>query len=78
MNIFIKIHNNPNSAIVNSERGDIMVSSEELLQKIEQLRIAMYELVSIKNDLADPDIVYISQELDNLLNYYEELMRKTR
>lgn len=55
-----------------------MVSSEELLQKIEQLRIAMYELVSIKNNLADPDIVYISQELDNMLNYYEELIRKAK
>jgi hypothetical protein len=55
-----------------------MVNSEELLQKIEQLRIAMYELVNIKNNLADPDIVYVSQELDNLLNYYEELIRKAK
>lgn len=55
-----------------------MVSSEELLIKIEQLRIAMYELVNTKNDLADPDIVYISQELDNLLNYYEELIKNAR
>ncbi len=41
----------------------------DLLEEIEELRCQLYTL-SCDKDLADPEVVRMSQELDSLLNLY--------
>lgn len=59
-----------------SERRDIMESIEEVIRKIEELRHLMYEFMNEKFLLTDPELVVLSQQLDNLLNKYNELVNK--
>lgn len=44
--------------------------AEELIRKIEEIRNHMYDLISEKTDLLDPEVVRISQMLDITLNEY--------
>lgn len=48
---------------------------EEVLNKIEELRVKLNELAENKNvKLTDPEIISMSRELDVLLNTYHKLM----
>ncbi len=49
---------------------------EKLELKIIELRDRMHELINRKPELKDPEIVFISQELDKLLNLYEEIKKQ--
>lgn len=53
-----------------------MESIEEVIRKIEELRHLMYEFMNEKFLLTDPELVVLSQQLDNLLNKYNELVNK--
>lgn len=46
----------------------------ELIQKIESIKIRLYELIP-KKDLLDPEVIEISQQLDKLLTKYYEIMK---
>ena len=45
-----------------------MKQLEEIIQKIEELRALMYQLMNENGALTDPKLVALSQKLDNLLN----------
>ncbi len=53
-----------------------MESVEEMYRKIYNLRQALQELIKQKEDLADPIVVAASQELDVVLNEYNNLLRE--
>jgi hypothetical protein len=42
-----------------------------LVEKIEKLRISLYNLIGSNNQLTDKTVVDCSQELDKLLSEYE-------
>lgn len=54
-----------------------MAKLEELALKIEELRCLMQELMFEKDNLIHPEVVTASQNLDDLLNEYNELLRRT-
>ncbi|MTI80006.1 MAG: aspartyl-phosphate phosphatase Spo0E family protein [Firmicutes bacterium] len=45
---------------------------EQLLKKIEEYRYIMHE-VATKKDFSDPEVVLISNKLDELINQYNRL-----
>ncbi len=47
---------------------------KDVTQKIEEHRDLMNHLISEKEALTDPKLVALSQELDGLLNEYDELL----
>ncbi|WP_125152355.1 aspartyl-phosphate phosphatase Spo0E family protein [Clostridium rectalis] len=49
---------------------------EELIKKIEEVRQAMYKLLEEK-DILDPEVVALSQFLDDILNEYNNLLKKS-
>jgi hypothetical protein len=53
-----------------------MDTLERLLAEIERLRASMCELISKDTMLLNPKILVISQELDNKINEYNELLKK--
>lgn len=53
-----------------------MSSIKEIIRKIEELRQLMYQLMNERTVLTDPDLVALSQEIDMLLNEYNELKIK--
>ena len=55
-----------------------MISVYEITKKIEELRELMYQLMNEKTLLTDPDLVALSQEIDKLLNKYNELIKKKK
>jgi hypothetical protein len=55
-----------------------MLQIEEIAEKIEDLRILMYQLMNEKVELTDPELVDLSQNLDKLLNKYNELLIRSR
>ncbi|MBB6454839.1 cystathionine beta-lyase family protein involved in aluminum resistance [Salirhabdus euzebyi] len=50
-------------------------NSNQLKQQIEQMRIKMIEIATVKGFTSDESI-HISRELDKLLNMYQELEEK--
>lgn len=57
---------------------DNLVKLEELLRDIEILRVKLHEIAEGKN-FSDPEVVYASQMLDEILNIYQrEFQRKSR
>lgn len=46
---------------------------EQLQIKIEKVRLSLYELVEGKS-LTDPEVIRMSQHLDNLLNEYQRTL----
>lgn len=43
---------------------------EQLQNEIEEVRLSLYELAKEKA-LTDPEVIHMSQRLDNLLNKYQ-------
>lgn len=52
-----------------------MSKEELLLEKIEEARSLMNQLISEKTELIDPELVLLSKKLDLLLNEYNEFLR---
>ncbi len=52
-----------------------MDSLKVLELKIIELRDRMHRLIESKQELIDPEIVSISQELDKLLNIYNDIKK---
>lgn len=50
-----------------------MTKHTDLLSKIEHLRNIMHGLIEENNELLNPEIVFVSQELDLLLNQLHHL-----
>jgi hypothetical protein len=48
------------------------MEADQLLNKIEDLRLALCELAQ-KNFLTDPEVIELSQQLDQLLNEFQQL-----
>jgi stage 0 sporulation regulatory protein len=57
-------------------RRDIVTQLKEITQKIEELRTLMHQLMNEKEALTDPELVVLSQRLDELLNEYDKLVDK--
>lgn len=55
-----------------------MLKTEIILQKIEEVRILMHELMDEKQQLTDPELVELSQKLDKLLNEYDVIKSRIR
>lgn len=52
-----------------------LMRSEKLLMKIDEHRDRLYTLAQNRR-LADPEVVQLSQELDELLNLYNSLITR--
>ncbi|WP_407311907.1 aspartyl-phosphate phosphatase Spo0E family protein [Desulfosporosinus sp. SB140] len=52
-----------------------MSELEELIQQIEELRLNMIKIKEGKS-YTDPEVITASQELDTVLDKYQELMMK--
>lgn len=55
-----------------------MSNKELLLKKIEEIRALMNKLIEEKDELIDPEIVEVSQQLDRLLNEYNDILKKEK
>lgn len=53
-----------------------MKSTKEIINKIEELRQSMYQIINEKQALTDAELVELSQEIDKLLNEYNKLIAK--
>ncbi len=51
-----------------------MTKIEELTRKIEEVRALMHEIIQEKPNLVSPQVVEISQLLDDLLNEYHDMI----
>lgn len=54
--------------------GDHLSSKNTLSKKIEYLRTRLNAIVSISKNLTSPEIIELSQELDRILNAYNNLI----
>lgn len=61
---------------IGNERRDIMEQLKGITQKIEKLRDLMHQLMNEKESLTDPQLVVLSQKLDDLLNEYDKLINR--
>lgn len=66
----------PFSAKINSERRDIMENIELINKRICEMRQALVDLINEKPSLIDLEVVTASQELDEALNEYNNLLNK--
>ncbi|MBU5590900.1 aspartyl-phosphate phosphatase Spo0E family protein [Clostridium sp. MSJ-4] len=53
-----------------------MSKEELLLEKIEEVRDLMNQLIREKQELLDQNVIQLSQRLDNLLNEYNDFLRQ--
>ncbi len=53
-----------------------MTERDNLLNKIEELRLCLNKLVSEKENLQDEEILNLSKALDLVLNEYNEITKK--
>lgn len=53
-----------------------MSELKELIEKIQQLRGYMHNLIITKGDLIDPEIITVSKMIDTLLNEYEKVVQE--
>lgn len=67
----------PYFVTIGNGRRDIMTQLKEITQKIEELRALMYQLMNEKEKLTDPELVVLSQKLDDLLNKYDRLINRS-
>jgi stage 0 sporulation regulatory protein len=51
-----------------------MALIDDIIKKIEKTRVLMYRLMNEKEELTDPELVVLSQKLDELLNEYDKLI----
>ncbi|WZL73938.1 aspartyl-phosphate phosphatase Spo0E family protein [Clostridiaceae bacterium 35-E11] len=51
-----------------------MQKLQEINNQITQLRHKMHELINKKGDLLHPEVIYISQTLDHVLNQYHQII----
>jgi stage 0 sporulation regulatory protein len=52
-----------------------MAEVKSILNRINELRENINNLVVQKRDLLDPEVLLVSEELDELVNFYMEQMR---
>ena len=62
--------------LLQKERRDTMSKEELLLEKIEEVRDLMNQLIREKQELLDQNVIQLSQRLDNLLNEYNDFLRQ--
>ncbi len=74
-NISMKIYYNLMYDMISHRRWGIMNKIEELLIKIDELRKIMCNLIDEQSNLLDPKVVQASQNLDEALNFYHELLK---
>ena len=55
-----------------------MLNKELLSEKIEEVRHLMNQVIQEKKELRDPIVVKLSQELDELLNMYNDLLKQDK
>jgi len=53
--------------------GDYLSNENNLANKVEYLRMKLNSMISLTMNLTHPEIVELSQELDNALNKYHDL-----
>jgi len=51
-----------------------MTQLDETARKIEKNRTLMHQIMDEKEMLTDPEVVVVSQKLDELLNKYDKLL----
>jgi hypothetical protein len=61
---------------LNSGRRDIVIKFENINKKICEMRQTLQDLINEKPSLIDPEVVAASQELDEALNEYNNLLNK--
>jgi Spo0E like sporulation regulatory protein. len=61
---------------LDDERRDIMKEMENINNKINMMRKLLQDLINEKSNLLDPDVILVSQELDEILNEYNKLISK--
>ena len=66
----------PLFAIINSERRDIMERTRNINKKICEMRQSLQDLINEKPSLLDSEVIIASQELDEALNEYNNLLNK--
>ncbi|MTI55978.1 MAG: aspartyl-phosphate phosphatase Spo0E family protein [Geosporobacter ferrireducens] len=72
-----QVYNTTSNYIFNSmrQRGCTVDNLEKISCKIENLRAAMNELIIKDPELKDPKILIISQELDEVINLFCEILK---
>lgn len=50
-----------------------MDTADEIYINLEALRKKLQDKIEISNDLINPDIIIISQELDGIINQYNKI-----
>lgn len=58
-----------------SERLITMIELKELICRIEEMKKFLYNIVELKQDLLDPDVIAASKLLDTALNEYNDLIK---
>ena len=53
--------------------GEYNLNNIALLERIEELRQLMYDVITKEKDLLNIDVVKISQQLDLVINEYNQL-----
>lgn len=53
-----------------------MTRIEETINKVDELRKCMYDLLKEKGNLLDSQVICISRELDKALNEYNKVLSK--
>lgn len=66
------------SSILSREGRYIMNKIEELIQKIDETRKRMNDLIQEKENLVDPEVITVSQKLDSVLNDYNNLLKSKK
>lgn len=51
-----------------------MTLMDDIMRKVEKNRVLMYQLMNEKEELSDPELVGLSQKIDELLNEYDKLI----
>ncbi|MZK53977.1 Spo0E family sporulation regulatory protein-aspartic acid phosphatase [Clostridium beijerinckii] len=54
----------------------MMKEMENINNKINMMRKLLQDLINEKSNLLDPDVILVSQELDEILNEYNKLISK--
>lgn len=55
-----------------------MSELEEVTKRINELKRYLIQIMELKHNLTDPDVVAISKMLDIVLNEYNELINKNK
>lgn len=53
-----------------------MENNKNINKKIREMREALVDIINEKSNLLDPEVIAASQELDEALNEYNNLLKK--